>query len=407
MFFFLISGSGSLVIPGNQRGSSKVQILEPNQLVQLKQSQSGQQLYAVKSSPGKNTVHSYNNKANYVNRTQSTGIQSKDSTGHKIYTVKTTPVGTQLISQKPKSGHSPPASILMKPSSGIIVGSNNKQPQYITTISNKNDLINSDIFNMPIVFADHEGNFQNTPNQTAQSQSITKVSGVPASGSGQPQQIVLTGIPGQQSAHAGRFVLNAIPSSSTTTTTGQKQVVVINRKSFPNIIKKGQQRFIVSSAGTKQPGLVSLQPRVTTVGQTTSAVTSTPQKVEILSNTVLKTGTVTTTTSSIPKFQPILISMDDKSSLKNVIKLSGDSTVKPGNTIYIKPGNFKQIPVLKSNMLGNNLTVRKVVNIVQQKPGQASSSGTIQVKPILTPETTEKKEEPTPSEPLNVENTKE
>lgn len=77
-----------------------------------------------------------------------------------------------------------------------------------------------------------------------------------------------------------------------------------------------------------------------------------------------------------PKYNPIVINVDsDKTTIKNMIKV-GDTQIKPSNTIVLKPGSLR--PMLKPGILNRNVTVRKVVNLVQQN---SKSGMTVSLQP--------------------------
>lgn len=114
-------------------------------------------------------------------------------------------------------------------------------------------------------------------------------------------------------------------------------------------------------------------------------------KVELLSSAIIRpatTSSIVTTVGggNLAKYQPIVINVDsDKTTVKNIIKVDGTTAVTTSgggsgpiktNTILIKPGGLKPLPMAsKPGILNRNVTVRKVVNIFQQKPATESGGG--------------------------------
>lgn len=331
-------GGTPMMLPMIHR--QKVKVIPPNQFMQLKP-------------PSANTQKVYTLKT-------STGIKN----GPQLFTVKSQQPGKQQVFTV-KSTAPPfiPTSTVVSSNQQTKLGGNSyilNQGKF-TLIKNvettKPDLSNTNIFDIPIVFADNEGNFQENPAPTVQ-QSTS-----------QSQPIFITNQDGSissQSINRNIIINNSLANKAKS---GNK-VVLINRSSLKgqNIIAKTVPQLKYTKVLVTNPN--KKQEDVLMAGTSTSktfesqklypVTTSTSQTNQILNNSFLKNT----------KFSPIVINVDsDKTTFKNIIKV-GETQIKPAsNTIVFKPGNFKQIPMLmKPGILNRNLTVRKVVNIVQKKP---------------------------------------
>lgn len=318
-------GGTPMMLPMIHR--QKVKVIPPNQFMQLKPpSGNSQKVYTLKTS---------------------TGIKN----GPQLFTVKSQPGKQQVFTVKSTAPQFNPTSTVVSSNqtklNNSIILNQGKFTLMKSVETTKPDLSNTNIFDIPIVFADNEGNFQENPVTTVQSTS---------------QPIFITSHDGQL-VNRNIIINNSLANKAKS---GNK-VVLINRSSLKgqNIIAKTVPQLKYTKVMVSNPNK-SKQEDVLMAGTSTTSfesqkmypVTSSSQSNQILNSSFKNT-----------KYSPIVINVDsDKTTFKNIIKV-GETQIKPAsNTIVFKPGNFKQIPMLKPGILNRNLTVRKVVNIVQKKP---------------------------------------
>lgn len=443
------------------RTMQKIKVMPSNQFVKIKPpGPNTQQMYTVKSNhPAAPTKPS----PMYTIRTQTTPIISTSADAnrmHKVFTVKSTPTGTQLLSTTPNQ-HTTAIKSHVNIVKQHVAGSplnSSPSPKKFTIVKQQSpqimklnqqhhkpaaDLSSANIFDIPIVFADNDGNIQD---HSATTTSGTTATSSPASIHLAAQHHHLPNTLGSVviSAHSAasanplqnrNIIINTIANKSTTG--GGNKVVLINRPIKGNQIQIGGSmshmtmlpaNSIVTAAGGASSGGTSMQ-KFTKVNVSNASSISLPirtnievrpttmanfkpgtftlgNKVEIINNQIVKsstnmspmrqtsgftnlagglsTPTNTTTTTNIAgaspttannggaKYNPIVINVDsDKTTIKNIIKV-GDTQIKPTNTIVIKPGGLR--PMLKPGILNRNVTVRKVVNLVQQQHQSPSSS---------------------------------
>lgn len=327
-----VSGMGGtpLMLPMIHR--QKVKVIPPNQFMQLKPpSGNSQKVYTLKGPAG-------------INKSPQVFTIKSQQPGKQVFTVKSTapqfiPTSTVVSSNQTKLNNS-------------IILNQGKFTIMKNVETTKPDLSNTNIFDIPIVFADNEGNFQENPVTSVQSTN---------------QPIFITSHDGTISQPMNR---NIIINNSLANKAKGKQVVLINRSSLKgqNIMTKSvpqlkYTKVVVSNPNKLKPddGVMAGTSTTSFESQKVYPVTSSTQSNQILNSSFNKNT----------KYSPIVINVDsDKTTFKNIIKV-GETQIKPAsNTIVFKPGNFKQIPMLKPGILNRNLTVRKVVNIVQKKPGE-------------------------------------
>lgn len=411
------------------RAMQKIKVMPSNQFVKIKP-------------PGPNTQQMYTVKANtstakqlpvYTIRTQQSAIINTNTNSNqtsKVFTVKSTPTGTQLLStpnstiknqvnivkQVTASPHSPSPkkfTIVKQQSSQLtsphMIKINKPSPAHA-------DLSSANIFDIPIVFADKDGNIQDTtpaPSPSTSSPTIT-LQGNPTNNFHQMPNTLGSVVISAPSISNPLQNRNIIINTINTKPNPANKVVLINRSVKGQPIQIGGSmshmtmlpaNAIVSTSGvsgtTMQkftkvnvsnassinlPTRANIEVRPTTMANFKPGTFTLGNKVEILNNQIVKSSnispmrqsttgftnlagglmnptTIISPNSNVPKYNPIVINVDsDKTTIKNMIKV-GDTQIKP-STIVIKPGSLR--PMLKPGILNRNVTVRKVVNLVSQ-----------------------------------------
>lgn len=365
-----ISSSGSMVLPVIQRSSNsgqstqKIKMIPSNQFVQLKPPAANtQKIYTIKTSPMLTTT------------SQGTGGENLRGQS-QVFTVKTTGASQFL------SSGSASQQLVLSPQKFTVLKSSGLSNAALISTGGESNIkttdLSSNIFDMPILFADNEGNIHDTAPIVTSSTSGTS--------STQASQIIISqSATGEQGVNRSFVVNNTMPKAK------PNKVVFINRntmKPCPNIISKNvpplkYAKVVVTNPKTSTPSLVTRAPGPTDPEKPMATITiQKPKTMEIPAGTLVKNTSAFTGTSGVintaistsagnKQYQPIIINVDsDRTTIKNMIKVGGDSQIKP--TILLKPGGLKQIPVLKPGILNRNLTVRKVVNLVQTKSGVAA-----------------------------------
>lgn len=355
-----VTGMGGTPIMLPMIHRQKVKVIPPNQFMQLKPpSGNSQKVYTLKSPVG------------MKNGPQLFTVKSQQPGKQQVFTVKSTasqfiPTSTVVSSNQTKLNNS----IILNQGKFTIMKS---------VETTKPDLSNTNIFDIPIVFADNEGNFQENPVQsTSQPIFITN------------QQQNHDGAISQQQPLNRNIIIN---SSLANKTKGGNKVVLINRSSLKghNIITKAVPQLKYTKVMVSNPNKLKHEDVLMAAGTSNTTTTSfESQKVYPIATTSQTNQILNSSFIRNTKYSPIVINVDsDKTTFKNIIKV-GDTQIKPAaNTIVFKPGNFKQIPMLKPGILNRNLTVRKVVNIVQKKPV---------VEQLQTQQIELKKQQPPPQE---------
>lgn len=416
----------------------KIKMITPQQFVQIKRPlQSQSKIYTIKTSSmmaSKNTNSNANN---------NDGINS--STQGQIYTVKTTPSGgTQYVPAPASISNqlvlSPQKFTVLKSGTTNIIGDHK-----LAIESTTSDLSSTNIFDMPIIFADSDGNIHDSSStSTAATSAVqTSVSSGNNSLTTTPNQIIIKTNKEQTSSSSpssGTLLLNTNALNKSKT----GKVVFINRntmKPCPNIISKSAvpsmkyTKVVVTNPKTSQPSLVT---RATSSSEQNLIISDTsgigsdgnnkqvtskswtytiqkqqqtpPQSTQQQPSIVKTTPTSGILNVSLPsssksqQYQPIILNIDsDKTTVKNMIKVDTSQMTK---TFVLKQGGLvKPLPIFKSSQLNKNLTVKKV-NFIQTKPSGVSVSNqaspqqqvgttvttvtipTITVKPLQTTVTT-------------------
>uniref|UniRef100_A0A6B2EA73 Putative kat8 regulatory nsl complex subunit 3 isoform x4 n=1 Tax=Phlebotomus kandelakii TaxID=1109342 RepID=A0A6B2EA73_9DIPT len=333
-----VSGVGGtpIVLPIIQR--PKVKMVPANQFVQLK--------------PG--NIDNLGNTSQVYTIKSGTTISAPSKTP-QLYTIKTSS-GSKVISMKKQS---PPAPQLVTVSSS---GLPNKFTIMKTTKSvvasegekSQPDLTGTNIFDIPIVFADNEGNIHESEASTEDAETSSESTLMALSPQKEPE-----------TSNASR-IFNII-SSNKTSSSGNK-VVFINRSNAstlkPNIISKSvpplKYTKVVVSSSPGQSGMRHMESGTSVVTSHLPIVAN--KVVKVKASNIDRSGMITSRPIPSSKLQPIIINVEaDKAAGRST---TADGTTKIPHTIYLKPnsGTIRQIP----GILNKNLTVKKLVNIVQQ-----------------------------------------
>lgn len=402
-------GNKIITIPLNlQRQMKNVKVVPPSQFIQIKHSAAANASKVFTLKPNQSVKQQNNMPLQYTVRTQpSTEIRQFKTTSLTPLKVGSGPQILSSVQIKPPQAKT---SIALNPTKFTIVnqtsGTSSTQMNKIITTSSVSpanklesaDISTADIFDIPILFADNDGNIQEneaSPEVTVASPSTSSIVITPS----QSNRIVVTG--------------NAIKTSTISTPTLNK-MVILNRS--------GQMKPVTTSPGSLRSMpplkytrvLVSTPSPISTINKsdltvanatsniTTTATTTQPvfkqtsflpgSKVEIVNNTIVKSSPNTNASASTQqaKYKPIVINVDsDKTTVKNIIRV-GDTQIKTPNTIVLKP-TTKNIPILNSGILNHrNLTVRKVVNLIPQKQAAAPpTTSASDVEMIVVPKSTE------------------
>ncbi|XP_065092627.1 KAT8 regulatory NSL complex subunit 3-like isoform X2 [Ochlerotatus camptorhynchus] len=392
----LLNQSQSQIQPASTVAtSSDIKVIPANQFIQLKPSGSTQKFVTLKSSP--KPVVSVIPKPPSITSTPSP-------------LVKQTPPHTTITQHQ---SFSPTKFTIVRSSGGVPTPTVSVPPMKTIKSPPTPDLSNTNIFDIPIVFADNDGNIQDgspqkstdvpktTPNIITIGPAITNTSVMRTESmnrlitlqpSMKPNKVVVINKSNMKQVPANVLSSAALSKSTSITSTGglkYAKVVISNP---------------LSKASTSTTGTV---PK--TLGQILSN-----QKIEILNNTVVKPATGGPTTPSQQRFQPVIINVDPSktTTMKNFVRVgetqirpiissnvtiptkvasvaggvtpSGSSSAQltpgvPGtNTILIKTNSLAQFTNRKPAILNRNITVRKV-NIMPQSSSTAGS-----VAPLTT-----------------------
>lgn len=353
-----------IMLPMIQRPVQNVKVIPPNQFLQLKPSLGTSQ-----------KVYTLNNMKSIATKspTQSTQIYTLKTAGSDNLTTQFR--GNKMLTIRPVQSGS--TSFLSNQSVNLssLGLSGQKKITVMKTVTNADsksspDLSSTNIFDMPIVFADSDGNIQESthiPTSTPTSSPLIITS---KSQLTQVGRIENTFTPINQVGNRSIVINNLLTNKNK-----PNKVVLINRnqiKGVPNLLRKNIPQLKYTKVVVTNPS--------TKIGESSSSLITTAPTIintsspKIINSSMIKPVNSTTTSaftssamSSHQKFQPIIINVDsDKSNtLKNIIKV-GETQIKPANTILIKSGTggIKQFPMLKPGFLNRNLTVKKIVNIV-------------------------------------------
>lgn len=341
---------------------SNIKVIPANQFIQLKPSGSTQKFITLKSSS--KPVVSIVPKGNttIVSSTSGTTLQSFSPTKYTI--VRNTGAVSNAIST---------------PTAGV--------PMKTTKSPSTPDLSNTSIFDIPIVFADNEGNIQDGSPQKTNSSTSSAVL---------PSQTNIVTIASStvptRTDSGGNRLITLQPSIK------PNKVVVINKnniKQIPGSIQLANRPATVTPTGVKYAKVVLSNPLTAKTNSPSVGKILPSGKVEIINSAIVKPVTTN-------KYQPIIINVDPSktTTMKNFVRV-GDTQIRatnpiiqqqqpqlapglPGtNTILIKTNSLAQLSAAtrKPAILNRNLTVRKV-NLVPQQPLTTTSTTTTSITPV-------------------------
>lgn len=329
--------------------TSNIKVIPANQFIQLKPSGSTQKFITLKSS-SKPVVSIIPRTAGGTPISGPSSTQTLQSFSPTKYTIVRNTGAVSNVST---------------PTTGVPIKTTKSPPTP--------DLSNTNIFDIPIVFADNEGNIQDgSPQKTTTPHQTNIVT-------------IASTLPSQTTS--GNRLITLQPSIK------PNKVVVINKNNIKQIPGNilANRPATVTPTGVKFAKVVLSNPltKTTTLpaGTTASVGKILPSgKVEIINNAVVKPATGT------QKYQPIIINVDPNKT-KSFVRV-GDTQIRatgvtqttqqpqlapglPGtNTILIKTNSLSQLTaaatgsgttVRKPAILNRNLTVRKVNLVPQQQ----------------------------------------
>lgn len=400
---------------------SQVKVLPPNQFIHLKPTiQTQQKFVTLKTTPAGITVSG----------PKSATQQYITVNSNKFFTMKSTPTATTTLSG---ITYSPTKFKILKSGPTEAIGKS----------ESTSNLSETDIFDMPIVFADNEGNIQDQEASMLVDNSISDVASLSdksATDTATPQSSpsstsTISSIPVQKPPQ--KLIMQPIRTAlgDNSGDANKNKVVMIKSALKPGTTIIGKNilsnikytKVVLNNSSIAKQLLQDTNNAIAKKTVTISAAASKNltnlvkgNKIEILNNSMLRSAnntvagtSVATTSIGTSKFQPIVINVDsDKTTVKNMIRIcttgskvndttkfittsanSGLSfTPNPTNTIVIKPENFKDISKLKSNILNRTVTVRKIVNLTagsnQQKATLIPVSSTGNIISMSIPATT-------------------
>ncbi|XP_055389726.1 mucin-5AC isoform X1 [Condylostylus longicornis] len=409
------------------------------------------------STSGTNTITQRNpqqiqpTKLKFVPSNQFVQLKPPIQSQSKIYTIKTTSIPanstTNSSSLIPVSGARSNMSSsagqvqilpIKSPTSGPFLSNSTNQiilnPQKFTIskattgAQEKTDI--SNIFDMPILFADNEGNLHdstsklsnasNTLSSGGQAKLLTLPSNLvikPRSSNTQQNNTALKDNVSAMSSSqlsSGTFVLNPSTINKPKISGGSGKVVFINRntmKPYPSIISKPAvspmkyTKVVVTNPQTSSTSLVS---RASGILDSSSSLSSnitqgatisiSPKQQHLQVNSTNNTGIVkqiqqtsgilnctttasTSSTTTNKQYQVLLNLGSDsggtkttQSPVKNVIKMDASQI---NQTILLKTGNtVKQMPLLRTppTSINKNLSIKKVMNFIPSGSGVGNNS---------------------------------
>ncbi|XP_053966209.1 KAT8 regulatory NSL complex subunit 3 isoform X1 [Anastrepha ludens] len=406
---------------------AKIKMIPSNQFVQLKPPlQSQSKIYTIKTaSMQQNTASGSTSIGSIVSTSPNCNTAGQHQ--QQIFTLKS-PNGqtTQFVTAAPPGQGQQKYTVVKNTSGGTtlqLAGVKTTATTSVSGVSTSNvDL--SNIIDMPIVFADNDGNLSD-------SVAVSAVTTKPANTSGVGQLIISQKIMKEANASAsnttgimstspktggGTYIINKTTGSpvlqhTNQTANKQNKVVFINRntmKPCPNIISRSnvaQQlpkytKVVVTNPKTSATTLVPRPATHLSSATSSGSSVNTPivSSVKQVNLQALKSpvsigarqtsGILNVSTKSLPQVQIISTTAGGAAITPTVGNNTntGPSTVISGGSgvladrphirnIVVKPGGLKQIPPqLKTQLLNRNLTVRKLVNIVPATKAVGASS---------------------------------
>ncbi|XP_037818055.1 KAT8 regulatory NSL complex subunit 3 isoform X2 [Lucilia sericata] len=378
-----------LIIGSTPAVGTKIKMIPSNQFVQLKPTplQSQSKIYTIKTSP---VVGATQGDATGGPRIGSivTTSPSTTSTGQHIFTLKT-PNG-QTTQFATAVGGQPKYTVIKNANGNTTLQlSSAKTLHPVSTVSpspstSSSNLDLANIIDMPILFADNEGNLSDASSST-ETKPSTVTTGKSSSGVGQliiSQKIIKEANPpstttpaATASTSSGTYVINkpgTFLQSQQIVGNKPNKVVFINRntmKPCPNILSRSnisQQlnkytKVVLTNPKTATTTLVP-RPGTHITTTSTSPIASTVKQINLQAlNHATTTSPVTTPTrpSGILNVQTKNLPQIQIINNPNATFISTD---KPQiRNIVVKSGGLKQLPPhLTTQLLNRNLTVRKL-----------------------------------------------
>uniref|UniRef100_A0A0K8UD01 KAT8 regulatory NSL complex subunit 3 n=2 Tax=Bactrocera latifrons TaxID=174628 RepID=A0A0K8UD01_BACLA len=408
---------------------AKIKMIPSNQFVQLKPPlQSQSKIYTIKTASMQQNSTSGNTNIGSIVSTSPTS-SSVANHQQQIFTLKS-PNGqtTQFVTAAPPGTAQQKYTVMKNVSGGTTLqianaafsGIKGSTPK--TSSTSNMDL--SNIIDMPIVFADNDGNLSDSVASSTASVKSANTSGVgqliisqkiikEATSTGSSTTGTVTTSP---KTGGGTYIINKTIGSpilqQTTQSSANKQnkVVFINRstmKPCPNIISRSnvaQQlpkytKVVVTNPKTSATTLVPRPAMQLTTTQlpvgTASGSSPLVSSVKQVNLQTLKSplsigarqtsGILNVSTKSLPQVQIISTTAGGAAIPSTVGSNTGNPTATSSGSsvlndrpqirnIVVKPGGLKQIPALTSHVFNRNLTVRKMVNIISGTNPVSSSS---------------------------------
>lgn len=353
----------------------------PNKLITVKGKGVGQQIL---------TTTSYDNRLIQHQRHGSTGVN--------IPGTPTNQTSTKFTIMKPGAVT---ANKLTKVQNNATPVSN------ISAAPTESDLLSTSILDIPILFADNDGNIEDGSHIVSELEETVISS--PATSVNTNYIVIASQSDAKPTLIQSRPVImnNLTPSNTLTkvsTTPQNSKFVVINRSNLnqlkpgtPNLVSnKAMPPLKYSKMVIPTTQIANTTPiNIKSVGAATSGTLTPGTKIDISS--LVKSGTVTaktsvsgtgTTTTSNKLQSPIIINVDsDKTTFKNVIKIPNSevpqlkaTNTAASNSIVLKQSELRTMPVIKTGILNRNITVRKI-NIIRQ-PTSTNNSPTTQTNTV-------------------------
>jgi len=356
--------------PAPQRASigtgvtQRLKIVPQNQFTTLKpQSTTTQKYYTIESkATGQKNYIAVAQRAPNRSQQPSTPGSSRPSTPQTQYVsnARISSIGKLPVMQNlPQTSFSPPKFTIVRQASSA--------PN--TSFTADTELSGTNIFDMPVVFADSEGNIDEDSNIS--DNSVIEIPSDQSTGS-TTKKVILKG------SNIGTYVNSG--STPTVTITKNKNILIqksaVPSKTFVlngNVIGRSiPASNIVMPKATIQPQPIKIQ-KIVTTGSSVIPTTSidiknrqqipSNKKIEILNNQIIKPAmTFTTTASPAPKSVGFVNLADAKPIAANRLSIPFSTVKGSGQQIVIKAANLKQFTLSGNKQLGN-LTVKKV-NVV-------------------------------------------
>lgn len=352
--------------PAPQRASigtgvtQRLKIIPQNQFTTLKpQSTTSQKYYTIESkATGQKNYIAVAQRA--PNRSQpSTPGNSRPTTPQTQYVTnaRISNVGKLPVMQnQPQTSFSPPKFTIVRQASSA--------PN--TSFTADTELSGTNIFDMPVVFADSEGNIDEDSNIS--DNSVIEISSDQSTGTPAPKKVVL------KTSNISTFV-NAAPTQTYSITKNKNILIQKPSVSSKMLVLNGNvigrsipASNIVIPKSSIQPQPIKIQ-KIVASGSSVIPTTSidmknrqipSTKKIEILNNQIIKPAMTVTTASTAPKSVGFVNLADAKPIAANRLSIPF-STVKgsQGQQIVIKTANLKQFTLTGNKQLAN-LTVKKV-----------------------------------------------